>query len=81
MSLIKFLFDNTKDHYQGSVFAPIELIMYGDFQCIHSAQVYPDIKLLIETMGSRMDTTILKDCTKPVAIRTIYMIFHLKRIV
>ena len=54
MSKLKFPFDNSRDHYQGSVFAPIELIQYGDFQCAHSARAYADIKLLIETFGSRI---------------------------
>ena len=52
--MLKFSFDNTRDHYQGSVFAPIELVQYGDFQCVHCAQAYPDIKLLIEAMGGRI---------------------------
>jgi protein-disulfide isomerase len=54
MGMQKYSFDNTRDHYQGSVFAPIEIVQYGDFQCVHCAQAYPDIKLLIETLGGRI---------------------------
>jgi len=54
MGMHKFSFDNTRDHYRGNLFAPIELVQYGDFQCTHCAQAYPDIKLLIETLGARI---------------------------
>jgi len=38
------------DHYLGHSFAPVEVIQYGDFQCDHCVEVYPVIKLLLETM-------------------------------
>ena len=52
MSMLKLSFNGARDHYQGSLDAPIELMLYGDFQCLHCAETYPDIKLLIETLGS-----------------------------
>jgi protein-disulfide isomerase len=49
--MLKLPFNSSRDHYQGSLFAPIELVQYGDFQCSHCAYVYPDVKLLMETLG------------------------------
>ena len=39
------------DHYQGCPLAPIELIQYGDFQCIYCGEVYPVIKCLQDSFG------------------------------
>ena len=52
--MLKYLFDHKRDHYYGYPLAPIELIEYGDFQCEHSATVYPEIKMLQERMGNRL---------------------------
>jgi protein-disulfide isomerase len=52
--MLKHLFDHEKDQYYGYPLAPIELIEYGDFQCTHSASVYPEIKMLQEKMGNQL---------------------------
>jgi protein-disulfide isomerase len=39
------------DHFQGSPLAPIELIQYGDFQCVYCGDVYPTIKWLQDSFG------------------------------
>jgi protein-disulfide isomerase len=52
MNMLKLPFNSSRDHYQGSLTAPIELLQYGDFQCPHCAETYPDIKMLIESLGS-----------------------------
>jgi protein-disulfide isomerase len=54
MNMLKYPFDDKQDHYQGSTCAPIELMLYGDFQCKHCGQAYPEIKLLIDKLGSRI---------------------------
>lgn len=54
MSTLKMPFNSMRDHYYGSLFAPVELMQYGDFQCSHCGDVYPDIKLLLETLGTRV---------------------------
>ena len=45
------IFRTDYDHYHGCPLAPIELIMYGDFQCEHCAEVYPVIKCLQGSFG------------------------------
>jgi protein-disulfide isomerase len=54
MGLLKQLFDERRDHYSGSLSAPLELMQYGDFQCFHCAEVYQEIKTLQEAMGDRI---------------------------
>jgi protein-disulfide isomerase len=54
MSMLKMPFNSARDHYQGSLTAPIELMQYGDFQCPHCVEAYPGIKMLIETLGSNI---------------------------
>jgi protein-disulfide isomerase len=51
MHILKNNFENSTDHYQGFVHAPVELVQYGDFLCGYCADVYPAIKLLLEKMG------------------------------
>ncbi len=47
-------FNPFEDHFVGAVDAPIELLLYGDFQCEHCANVYPAIQSLKEVIGSKM---------------------------
>ena len=42
------------DHYFGRPCAPLELIQYGDFQCEHCADVYPEIKQLQDSFGDQL---------------------------
>ncbi|MEO6315264.1 MAG: thioredoxin domain-containing protein [Chitinophagaceae bacterium] len=49
-----FQFDPNRDHYYGALDAPVELIEYGDFQCRHCADVYVQIKLVQEMLGSQV---------------------------
>lgn len=52
--MLKYLFDQKRDHYFGDIEAQVELIEYGDFQCLHCAEVYPGIKKLQEAMGDQL---------------------------
>jgi protein-disulfide isomerase len=47
-------FDNEKDHYFGYLLAPVELVMYGDFQCPYCAGAYEETKMLQEVMGNQL---------------------------
>lgn len=47
-------FHPTKDHFYGAINAPVELLVYGDFQCWHCGDVYPALQSLKEEMGARM---------------------------
>lgn len=42
---------NTNDHIQGNKNAPVELVEYGDFQCIDCGQAYPILKVIQLEMG------------------------------
>ncbi|MBS1598339.1 MAG: thioredoxin domain-containing protein [Bacteroidetes bacterium] len=46
--------DTERDHVFGCRFAPVELVLYGDFRCTHCGFVFPEIKLLQETMGDQL---------------------------
>src|ERR1700704_3194594 len=43
---------NSKDHIQGKVTAPIELVEYGDYQCPHCGHAYPIIKNIQRRLGA-----------------------------
>lgn len=66
MSILKHSFDFGRDHWQGGILAPVELVQYGDFQNPDCARIFPEIKLLLETLGSR--------------IRFVYLHFPMHRI-
>jgi protein-disulfide isomerase len=52
--MLKSPFNSSRDHYQGSLYAPVEIIEYGDFQCLHCAEVYTEVKLLIEALENKI---------------------------
>ena len=43
---------NNKDHVQGKVTAPLELVEYGDYQCPHCGHAYPVIKNIQQSLGA-----------------------------
>jgi protein-disulfide isomerase len=43
-----------KDHMQGNINAPIELVEYGDYQCPHCGAAYPVIKSIQGQMGDKL---------------------------
>jgi protein-disulfide isomerase len=43
-----------KDHFQGDLHAPLELVEYGDYQCPHCAHAYPIIKSIQSGMGKEL---------------------------
>ena len=43
---------NNKDHVQGKVTAPLELVEYGDYQCPHCGYAYPIIKNIQHSLGA-----------------------------
>jgi protein-disulfide isomerase len=52
--MLKPSLDLNRDHIFGHRLAPIELVEYGDLQCPNCAEVYPEIKMLQELMGSQL---------------------------
>jgi protein-disulfide isomerase len=47
-------FNTYTDHYQGNPDAPIQLVQYGDFQCMHCGDVYTIIKCLQKCLGNHL---------------------------
>jgi protein-disulfide isomerase len=45
---------NDKDHYQGDIHAPLELVEYGDYQCPHCGRAYPIIKKIQSRLGKEL---------------------------
>jgi protein-disulfide isomerase len=43
-----------RDHIQGPVDAPINLLEYGDYQCPYCGEVHPVIKAVQERLGKRL---------------------------
>jgi protein-disulfide isomerase len=54
MGKLQLSFNRAMHHRQGGIFAPVELVQYGDFQSNDCAAVFDDVKLLLETLGSRI---------------------------
>ncbi len=54
MDMLISPFNPFEDHFIGAIDSPVELLFYGDFQCEHSADVYPVIQSLKEVIGSKM---------------------------
>jgi protein-disulfide isomerase len=43
-----------RDHIQGPVDAPIQLVEYGDYECPYCGQAYPVVKAIQERLGNRL---------------------------
>jgi len=43
-----------RDHASGSATAPVTLIEYGNFECVHCGKVYPTIKHVREVLGDNL---------------------------
>ena len=43
-----------EDHIQGDANAPVELVMYGDYECPYSGKAYPVIKQVQQALGSQL---------------------------
>jgi protein-disulfide isomerase len=43
-----------KDHMQGNLNAPVELVEYGDYQCPHCGRAYPIVKNIQEKFGNHL---------------------------
>jgi protein-disulfide isomerase len=43
-----------KDHSSGSATAPVTLLEYGNFECIHCGRVYPVLKQLRKLLGDNL---------------------------
>lgn len=46
--------NDTRDHIQGSLTAPITLVEYGDYECPYCAQAYLIVKEIQERMGYKL---------------------------
>jgi protein-disulfide isomerase len=45
---------NEKDHIQGNMDAPLELVEFGDYECPHCGRAYPIIKAIQKKMGRKL---------------------------
>lgn len=52
--MLECSFNSSRDHYYGTIDAPIELIEYGDFQCRRCASVYREINALQDLLGNKL---------------------------
>ena len=43
--------DDTRDHIQGEMDAPLTLVEYGDYECPYCGQAYPIVKEVQERLG------------------------------
>jgi protein-disulfide isomerase len=43
-----------RDHIQGSIDAPIQLLEYGDYECPYCGQAYPVVKEIQKRLGERL---------------------------
>jgi formate-nitrite transporter family protein len=43
-----------RDHFSGSFEAPVTLLEYGNFECLHCGSVYPAIKELRKLLGDQL---------------------------
>lgn len=43
-----------RDHFLGSPSAPVTLVEYGDFECLHCGQAYPVVREIRESLGDRL---------------------------
>jgi protein-disulfide isomerase len=46
--------DESRDHIQGSVTAPVTLVEYGDYECPYCAQAYLITKEILERLGDKL---------------------------
>ena len=42
------------DHFLGSPSAPVTLVEYGDFECLHCGQAYPVVRQIRKSLGDRL---------------------------
>lgn len=45
---------NAGDHVQGDFSAPIVLVEYGDYECVHCGLAYPEVKKIQQHFGDRV---------------------------
>ena len=43
-----------RDHFLGSPSAPVTLVEYGDFECLHCGHAYPMVREIRESLGDRL---------------------------
>ena len=43
-----------RDHFSGSFEAPVTLLEYGNFECLHCGSAYPAIKELRKLLGNQL---------------------------
>ena len=43
-----------RDHFLGSPSAPVTLVEYGDFECLHCGHAYPVVREIRESLGDRL---------------------------
>jgi protein-disulfide isomerase len=47
-------FDSNQDHFVGNLEAPLMLLQYGDYQCLHSGEVYGTVNCLRKCLGDQL---------------------------
>jgi protein-disulfide isomerase len=43
-----------RDHFRGPPSAPVTLVEYGDFECLHCGRAYPVVREIRESLGDRL---------------------------
>jgi protein-disulfide isomerase len=42
------------DHIQGSVNAPLNIVEYGDYECLYTGMAYPIVKEIVRQFGDKL---------------------------